>query len=247
MTRVWLIRHGAHDWLGRNLVGRTPGVTLNADGHAQAQRLADALLAISLCAIYSSPLERALETAAPIAEAQQLPVTVDAALHEIDFGEWTNAEFSTLSRDFQWQRWNRERAISSAPGGESMRGVQQRIVLALENLLSRHEGGDIAVVSHGDVLKAALLWHLGLQLDLIHSIELGPGALSVVEFGRGTAMFVALRSNDDLKRGELPAASQVGDMPLHPNEMRDQRRQSLGRHRHFVGSGCNLSKSKPLR
>jgi broad specificity phosphatase PhoE len=195
MTRFWLIRHGSHDWLGKTMVGRQPGVTLNARGHMEAADIARALQDVPLAAIYSSPLERTQQTAEPLAEIHGLSMRTDESLVEVDFGEWTGQTFDVLASDPRWEMWNCSRAKSRAPGGESMRAVEQRIVAVLERLAREHPDADVAVISHGDVLRAALLHYQGLSLDLIHTIDLGPAAIAVLEKGQGCTRLISLSSH----------------------------------------------------
>ena len=96
MTDFLLVRHAAHDWLGRGIPGRLPGVALNAQGRVQAEALAERLLAADIGAIYSSPQLRARETAAPLAARLRLQVGLAGEFDEVDFGDWTGPEFDTL-------------------------------------------------------------------------------------------------------------------------------------------------------
>ena len=89
MTTFLLIRHGHTDWIGKALAGHTPGVGLSKDGQRQAERLAERLRAFPVRAIYSSPLQRTLETAEPISRKFQLQVEPRLGLIEVDFGDWT--------------------------------------------------------------------------------------------------------------------------------------------------------------
>src|SRR4051812_19673583 len=93
MTTFLLIRHAAHDLLGKVLAGRTADVHLNAHGKIEAERVAKQLAGLPVSAIYTGPLERAQETAWPLAERRGLATTVTAAFDEIDFGDWTARAF----------------------------------------------------------------------------------------------------------------------------------------------------------
>src|SRR5262245_8781212 len=92
-TYLLLIRHGENDWVGKNrLAGRTNGVHLNDKGREQSSQLADLLKNQPISAIYSSPLERCLQTAEAIAGALSLPVYHEAGLLEVDYGEWQGGD-----------------------------------------------------------------------------------------------------------------------------------------------------------
>ncbi|RAK60924.1 histidine phosphatase family protein [Phenylobacterium hankyongense] len=182
-TTVSFVRHGSHDRLGRILCGRMPGVILSEQGRAEARGLAQRLSREPIVAIYASPLERARQTAEPIAEALGLPVQVAADLQEIDFGAWTGARFEDLDGDPAWGLWNQARTLARAPGGESMLEVQLRLRRWLDAACERHSGQLIAAVSHGDAIKAILAQVLGLSLDQHQRLEISPASVSTVAVG----------------------------------------------------------------
>lgn len=140
MTTFLLIRHGTIDLLGHTLAGHAPDVHLNARGKVEAERLAERIAHLPLSAIYTSPLERAQETAWPLAARFGLDLRISAGLDEIDFGDWTRRTFAELEPLPEWQRWNSARSEARAPGGESMGEVQSRVVAAIERLARLHEG-----------------------------------------------------------------------------------------------------------
>jgi broad specificity phosphatase PhoE len=123
-----LIRHGHADPLGRWLAGRTPGVSLSEIGREQASQLVRALTWAPLSAIYTSPLERALQTAQPLAFDYGLDVRVRSAWTDVDFGAWTGRTLKDLSTDPEWNRFNRERNHACPPGGEALADVRRRVV-----------------------------------------------------------------------------------------------------------------------
>ncbi|MBF5096174.1 histidine phosphatase family protein [Azospirillum sp. INR13] len=187
-----LVRHGSHDRLGSVLCGRMAGVTLSAQGRAEADLLADRLSpqhrsGQRLTAVLSSPLERAVETATPIAERQGLPLTIEPALNELDLGAWSGKRFEELHGDPAWDLWNRARSHGRpTPGespGESMAEAQTRIAALLDRLRRAHPGGTLALVSHGDIIKAALALAMGLPLDFYGRFEISPASRSVVIAG----------------------------------------------------------------
>jgi len=182
-TTVFLLRHAAHDRLGRVLCGRMPGVSLGEAGRAQAARLADRLARETVGAVYSSPLERARETAEPIAARLGLPVEVAPEIDEVAFGAWSGLTFAELERDPRWASWNAARAVTRPPGGETMLEAQARAVGFVERLRETHRDGAAALVSHADLLKAVLAYFLGLSLDLIGRFEIGPASLSTLVVG----------------------------------------------------------------
>lgn len=156
------------------------GVGLSEEGRGQAERLAAGLARRPIAAVVSSPLQRAQETAAPIAARLGLPVTTDAGFDEIDFGEWTGRAFAALDGDPAWDAWNRFRSVAACPGGESMLAAASRAVGAARALRAAHPDGEVVVVSHQDVLKALLAHLLGIPLDLFGRMALDPAHRSVV-------------------------------------------------------------------
>lgn len=180
MTTVLLIRHASHDLLGRVLAGRAPDVHLNARGRQEAENLAERLANLPIRSLYTSPLERAHETAWPLASKLMLPLRVQHGIDEIHVGEWTRKTFPELEPLPEWQRWNAERATARCPGGESMQEVQDRIIGVLDTLSAEYPDEHVALVSHGDVIKAALMHYLGISLACIHRFEISPASVSII-------------------------------------------------------------------
>ena len=180
MTTFALIRHASHVLLGHTIVGRLPGVQLSARGLREAEALASRLEGWPIQALYSSPLERARATAAAIADRLRLEVQAADELNEIDYGAWTNRTLADVREIPEWRRFNLFRSGSRIPGGESMVEVQERMLRLIERLCCAHPEQTVALVSHGDVIKAALAYFLGVPLDLFGRIELSPASLSVI-------------------------------------------------------------------
>lgn len=199
---IYLIRHAVHDLVGRVLAGRMDGVGLSEEGRRQSVRLADRLQAKPLRALYSSPLQRARETAVPLAERSGISADIEPALNELDFGAWTGREIASLCDDPLWRSFNALRSRTRAPGGESMLEAQARIVAFLEDMHDRHADAPVAVVSHGDVLKAAVLHYLGMPLDSFLRFELEPASITVLELAPWGSRILALNDTravrDDL-------------------------------------------------
>jgi probable phosphoglycerate mutase len=199
---AYLIRHAVTDWVGHGLSGRRRGVPLSARGREEAESLGARLARVSLAAVYSSPLERAMETAAYVAAPQGLPPIPREELVEVDFGEWTGRTFEELDGDPRWRDFNLHRATTRAPGGEGMADVQRRVVDELERYAHRHRGRAVAVVSHADVIRAAILHHLGMPLDHGLRIEIEPAAVSTIALAHWGARVLCL--NDTGERGLGP-------------------------------------------
>lgn len=181
MTRLLLVRHGLTDAVATTLAGRQPGWPLNAAGRAQVRRLAEALARAPIRAVYTSPLERARETADAVAERRRLVPRLRPGLNEVDYGVWTGRTFAELAEVPEWERFNRHRGVVRVPGGELLCEVQARIAGELEALAAAHRGETIALVSHGDVIKSAVAHCLGMPLDLLMRVEVQPASVSVIE------------------------------------------------------------------
>ena len=202
MTTFLLIRHALCDPVGQSIAGRRPGVHLNEIGRQQAVRLAERLGQLSLAALYSSPLERSIETAQPIGAQQRLEIQPAAGFNEVDFGSWTGKTIAELDQLPGWRRFNEFRSGSRIPGGETMAEVLSRSLGELEKLRDRHAqpGTLVAVVSHGDVLRMLVTHALGMPSDFIHRIELSPASVTVLEIADYAPRLLLLNGT-----GEWPA------------------------------------------
>ncbi len=185
MPAVLLIRHGVNDFVGNRLAGRTPGVHLNETGRKQAERLAEALKLAPLKAIYSSPLERCLETAAPLAAAHNLEVVTHPGLLEIDFGGWTGKTYKQMHRMKLWKTVQNKPSEMTFPGGETFAGAQQRIVGAILEIAGKHEEKDlIACFSHSDAIRLAAAYFLAVPLDEFQRIGVDTGSITTILLGK---------------------------------------------------------------
>jgi probable phosphoglycerate mutase len=165
------------------MTGRLAGINLNDAGRAQAEKLAERLREVPIAAIYSSPLERTVQTAQPLASRISKSVVTRERLIEIEIGEWSGLTFEQLDKDPLWRRFNKFRSSTRAPGGELMLDVQSRITDEMEDLRGRHEGQTVALFSHADVIKAAVAHYAGIPLDLFHRIQIDPASVSVIGLG----------------------------------------------------------------
>lgn len=185
MTTVFLIRHGENDYMRQHkLAGWLPGIHLNDRGRAQAEALVPLLESAELDAIFSSPLERAFETAAPLARARRLPVRRRAALGEIRYGRWQGQSLRRLRRLKLWAQVQAAPSLVTLPEGESFRQAQSRMVDEIERLRLVHAGA-VACFSHADPIKLALSHYLGQPLDLFQRLMIEPASVSTLAFADG--------------------------------------------------------------
>lgn len=199
MTTVFLVRHAEFDLIGKTLCGRSRGISLNERGRAQAASLAARLARYPLRAIACSPLDRACETARPLAELTGIEIRESPGLNEIAFGEWTGLSFEELRGFPEWNDFNACRSCNRAPGGESLIEVQSRAVAEINRLSAEFPDGHIAVISHGDVLRAAVAHYLGIPLDFLMRFEISPASVSILNIHSRGSVLLALNIT-----GELP-------------------------------------------
>jgi probable phosphomutase (TIGR03848 family) len=181
-TTLLLVRHALNDWVGDRLAGWTPNVHLNDKGRAQAQALAGRLADRPMAAIYTSPLERAVETAQIIADPHRLGVQIREGVGEARYGEWTGQSLEELAKEDAWRVVQFYPSMARFPGGEAIREMQARAVSELDAIVAAHVSETVLVVSHADVIKAALAHYAGLHLDLFQRLVVSPASLSVVAF-----------------------------------------------------------------
>ena len=195
-----LVRHARTPTTGVILPGRAPGLHMADEGRREAETLAGAIAGLRrVAAVYSSPLLRARETAAPIARARQLAVRVDPGLIECDFGEWTGAKLADLRRHAEWKSVQRYPSGFRFPGGESFTEMQARITSALGRLVARHPGEVLVAVSHADPIKAAVAHALGIHLDLFQRIVISPASVTAIAYrAAGPAVLTMNARGDDL-------------------------------------------------
>ena len=199
MPIILLIRHGENDYVKKGrLAGRLPGVHLNEKGRKQAHMLAQALQNAPIKAVYSSPLDRTVETAQPIAEAKGLPVVTRDGLLEVDFGDWQDKTLKTLRRRKLWRIVQTRPSLMRFPQGETFAQAQQRIVQELELLRKEHKPKDLIVcVSHSDLIKLAAAYYLGLSLDLFQRLMVAPASITTLHLQADHAVLVNLNYSLD--------------------------------------------------
>jgi probable phosphoglycerate mutase len=183
MTTFLLIRHGETDWVGQRIMGWSPGIHVSPSGQAEVEWLAESLAGVPLAAVYSSPLERALDTATAIARRHGMEVRPHEAFGEIRFGDWTGRALSELDKEEHWQRWNTVRGLTRAPHGELTLEVQLRMYDGLIELRDRHPEQNVAVVSHGDPIRAIIAHLAGMPIDLALRLRVDTASVSVVRLG----------------------------------------------------------------
>ena len=189
------MRHGKTPTTGSTLPGRAKGLHLSDEGKGQAEAVAARLAELpKIDAIYASPLERARETAAPIAAARGLRTRIDKGLLECDFGDWTGAELKALMKLPEWTTVQRSPSTFRFPNGESFTEMQTRIVSALDRICHAHPGGTVVCVSHADPIKAAVAHAMGTHIDLFQRIVISTCSISAVAYHVGGPVVLTVNS-----------------------------------------------------
>ncbi len=186
MPILILARHGETDVIGKRLTGRITGIHINANGRRQAEAIAEKLKGIHPGAIFSSPLERAMETARPLSEAISVPISPHSGLIEVNFGAWQGRPYKQLEKLKLWKTIQTTPSRVTFPAGKSFITAQQRIVASLEEIASAMGENDMAVCfSHCDPIRLALAYFLNMALDDFQRLSVDPGSLSVISFFNG--------------------------------------------------------------
>jgi probable phosphomutase (TIGR03848 family) len=183
MAVLVLVRHAVTNQTGKRLYGRRPGIHLSAHGRDQSEEVARRLAGLPIAAVYSSPLERCMETAEPIADALGVRVRSEPGLLETDTGTWTGKTFGQVRRAGLWSRILAVPSSARFPEGESLTEVQARAVAAVEAIGRRHQSRPAVVVSHGDPIRLVLAHYAGVHLDLFQRLEVAPASISLVGIG----------------------------------------------------------------
>jgi probable phosphomutase (TIGR03848 family) len=198
MAKFILVRHATNDTVGKRIAGRIESVHLNEEGKQQSVHLAGRLKHLPISAIYSSPLERAMETAEPLAGLINLPINQHQGLLEIDFGNWTNKTIDELRSIELFHQFNSLRSCTRIPGGEIMIEAQARMINCIQELNAKHPGEMIALFSHADMIKAAIAYYSGIHLDMLQRIEISPASVSILELFNDNAQVLLLNHTGDL-------------------------------------------------
>jgi probable phosphomutase (TIGR03848 family) len=179
-----LIRHALTAHVGARLSGWTSGVHLSEEGRAQADALAARLKDVKIDAIYSSPLERAMQTAQPVARTHKLRIRQRDEIGEVHYGKLEGKTLKSLAKGNMWARLSAWPSDVRFPDGESLRETQERAVSAIERIRVDHPKQVVAVFSHGDWIRLGVAHYLGVHIDLYRRIGVDPVSISAISFHR---------------------------------------------------------------
>lgn len=194
MTILLLIRHSENDYLKMGvLIGSTPGVHLNIHGQDQAGELARALKHLPIKAIYASPMERAVETAEPLAREKELKIVIRPSLGDTDVGDWTGRKIQSLKKLPIWKQLQEKPSTFTFPGGESFVSQQKRLVNEIVAIAASHGTKDVvAVFFHADPIKLIISHYVGIPLDNFQRLSINPSSVSIICVDNTESQLVAL-------------------------------------------------------
>lgn len=193
-----LVRHGLTDLTQTRLIGRLPGISLNAEGQRQAAVAADRMSLLPVAAIFASPIERTMETAEPLSRRLGLPIIPEEGLLEVDYGEWAGQEYKVLRKTDLWKQVQQQPAGARFPGGEAVREAQARIAATIEGILARHPREVVVAFTHADMIKLAVAYFTGLHLDLFQRTSVSAGSVTALHLGSGPPVLLKLNDVGDL-------------------------------------------------
>lgn len=181
MPTLYLVRHGETDWNRSGQIMGSRPVPLNENGRSQARELAQRLGTLPIEKLYSSPVDRARQTADIVASALHIPVTIDNGLTEIGVGEWEGKFWDELVDDIARINFYASPHDARPPGGETLREVQSRAVAAVQRACLSEESGPVVLVSHADIVRAILGHYLRIDLELVRQMRIDHASLSALD------------------------------------------------------------------
>lgn len=205
--KLILIRHGETDWNRERRIQGHTDILLNERGRAQARCIAERLSISGICAVYSSPLARALYTGEAIAKSNSCPVYTRNGLMEIQFGKWegrTGAEIADTYPE-RWGNWGLDPAVPLAEGAESLLKVQSRAVQVVEELLKNHGSSDtVCIATHAMPVKTIISYYIGIPAASLINLSIDNCGYNALRFrGDGSAQLLVLNDTGHLVREGL--------------------------------------------
>lgn len=204
--RLFLLRHGETPWSAEHRYQGTTDTPLSALGSAQAAALAERLRGEAFTELCSSPLQRALDTAAAVAAHHDVPVAVDERLREIGFGRWEGLTHEEIRRDSpeRYAGWQADPGVTVPPEGETMASVMHRMGELWRELVGQPADAAVALVAHGACLRALLCLALEVPTATLWRFQLGAASVSELYVRRARAKLVLLNDRHHLDGGASP-------------------------------------------
>lgn len=204
--RILLIRHGETGWNREEIFRGRADIPLSERGLQQAEATAQALASLKLCAVVSSPLSRAVETARPIADLHGLTLIPEPDLIDMDFGEWEGVPRAEVERRYpdQYAAWASRPHQAAPPGGEPLSQVLERSLAALDRWEEQHPKGVLALVTHRVVCKLLACTALGMDESAFWRVRVDTCSISSLERAPDGNRSLSLL-NDTCHRRAVPA------------------------------------------
>jgi broad specificity phosphatase PhoE len=201
MTSIYLIRHGQTAWNKEEIFRGRTDVPLDETGLKQAELAGQYFKQMEIHGIYSSTLSRAWETARKIAQFHNLKVQPLEGILDMSFGKWEGQ----LHRDIQkndreiYRQWREEPHLARLPGGESLDDVKVRAIAALGEVIQRHPGKTLILVSHRVVCKVLICAILGLDNSHFWQITQDTTAINLIQHRKGKYILSLMNETCHLK------------------------------------------------
>lgn len=201
MTRIYFIRHGETDW---NSAGRYQGWTnipLNDSGREQARLLAERFQDVPLDAIYTSPLDRAYDTAKAVAEKKDMKAIPDEHFKEINFGQWEGGTVQELGDKYgrEFLDFFKEPHKYPMPGEGSFQNAENRVLTGINTILQKHENENVMIVSHGGLLRIAIIALMGMDGSFYRKTWLNNTSVSIIDFKKNSKILLTLNDFSHIK------------------------------------------------
>jgi broad specificity phosphatase PhoE len=197
-TTVYLVRHAVHSVVDHVLVGRNQRIGLSSEGLRQASCLGSYFARKRIASIHSSPQLRARQTATSISASLGKPFLIVPEIDEVDAGDWTGRSFDELENDARWHRWNSQRESTRIPNGECMYEVQERIDKHLAHIAESHVNRRVVIVTHAEIIRAAILKLRGLALQDFTSTPVAPASVTTVRLTKHGGQIVRENTQVDV-------------------------------------------------
>ncbi len=201
LTSVYLVRHGQTAWNKEEIFRGRTDVPLDETGQKQAALTGQYFSEMEIHAIYSSPLARAWETAQAIARFSNLKVEPLEAMIDMSFGNWEGHAHQEIRKiDTEtYRQWVESPHLARLPGGESLDDVRTRSMAALEELLRKHPGKNLVVVSHRVICKVLICGILGLDNSHFWQISQDATAINLIQHRNGKYILSLMNETCHLK------------------------------------------------
>lgn len=201
MKRIFLVRHGVTTLTQERRYCGVSNARLSSRGIRQSECLAGLLSDEKFTSIYTSPLERCLETTGPVARSHDIRPEPVAGLSEIDFGLWEGLTFEEIQAGYgeRLKEWFDKPDDFIFPEGESVCDFRGRVLRSLDTILNGQDQGDLLIVAHGGSIRVIICHLCGWGMGSLHSFEIAPAGLTIMEHYEESTVVSVLNDTCHLK------------------------------------------------